>query len=44
MSKPLAAGDSLSIEYLQWQGVRAFINDAPVGAFLGDAAVTVAAR
>ena len=36
-SKPLAAGDSLGIEYLPGQGVRALINDAPVGAFVGDA-------
>lgn len=36
-SKPLAAGDSLGIEFVPGQGVRALINDAPVGAFMGDA-------
>jgi hypothetical protein len=37
INKPLAAGESLGIEYLPGQGVRALINDAPVGAFVGDA-------
>jgi Chalcone isomerase-like len=37
LSKPLAAGDSLGIEFVPGQGVRALINDTPASAFMGDA-------
>jgi Chalcone isomerase-like len=37
-TKALSAGDSLGVEFVPGKGTRAFINDAPVGGFVGDAA------